>query len=159
MMEQSSYQSDDDFASLPSHPVQFRLASVPAPLAGMDDTYWIARATWADGQSAYEGFLIYSDAEHYLFLDQEEARTAARMICGGHGSWPKAREIHAENEVSGEEATERQKRHDQTTPPTGNVATAIAPRSRLFSLSGLLRMLLALAAPFSSAVGIYSARR
>lgn len=83
MMEQSSHTSDNACASTPDHPLQFCLKGEPAPLAGLDDTYWIAAATWIDGPSDNEGFLIYSDAEHYLFLDQEEARAAARMICGG----------------------------------------------------------------------------
>ena len=88
MTEQPSHTSDDACASTPDHPLQFRLMDAPVPLAGQDDTYWIAAATWIDGQSNDKGFLIYSDAEHYLFLDQEEARAAARMICGKQRSSP-----------------------------------------------------------------------
>jgi hypothetical protein len=69
-------------ASVPEHPAAFRLTGRSLPLAGLDDTYWIARAVWMDGESNDEGFLIYADARHYLFLDEEEAHTAALLLSG-----------------------------------------------------------------------------
>lgn len=58
----------------------FRLAGRSHPLAGLDDTYWIARAVWIEGEGEDEGFLIYAGARHYLFLDKEEACTAALLL-------------------------------------------------------------------------------
>ncbi len=78
MMEIPSQKSDA--ASIPAHPPAFRLAGASFPLAGWDDTYWMAKAIWVDGQSDDEGFLIYADANHYLFLDEEEARAALLVL-------------------------------------------------------------------------------
>lgn len=69
-------------ASAPDHPGAFLLAGTSLPLAGLDDTYWMAKAVWVDGQRNDEGFLIYADAHHYLFLDKEEARIAALVLSG-----------------------------------------------------------------------------
>jgi hypothetical protein len=71
---------ESDVASIPAHPNAFLLEGTSFPLAGWDDTYWIAKAVWVDGQSDDEGFLIYADASHYLFLDQEEARAALLVL-------------------------------------------------------------------------------
>lgn len=78
MTELSSCKSDT--ASSPDLPAQFRLLDTPTPLAGLNDTYWIARAVWVDGQRTDEGFLIYADKKHYLFLDKEEARAAVHVL-------------------------------------------------------------------------------
>ena len=78
MMELPSQKSDA--ASIPAHPTAFRLAGTSFPLAGWDDTYWIAKAVWVDGQRDDEGFLIYADANHYLFLDEEEARAMLLVL-------------------------------------------------------------------------------
>ncbi|HVU68621.1 MAG TPA: hypothetical protein VHD63_15910 [Ktedonobacteraceae bacterium] len=78
MMEFRSYKSGAAFA--PPHPTAFRLLGSSRPLAGPHDTYWIARAIWMDDQSGDEGFLIYADHLHYLFLDDVEARTASLLI-------------------------------------------------------------------------------
>jgi hypothetical protein len=71
---------ESDVASIPAHPNAFLLEGTSFPLAGWDDTYWIAKAVWVDGQSDDEGFLIYADANHYLFLDKEEARAALLVL-------------------------------------------------------------------------------
>lgn len=78
MMDFFSYKSGAAFA--PPHPKTFHLVGFPLPLAGLNDTYWIARAIWMDGDDSDEGFLIYADQAHYLFLDDAEARTASLLI-------------------------------------------------------------------------------
>lgn len=78
MMDFFSYKSGAAFA--PPHPKAFHLVGIPLPLAGLNDTYWIARAIWVDGDDSDEGFLIYADQAHYLFLDDAEARTASSLI-------------------------------------------------------------------------------
>ncbi len=90
MMEFRSYKSAAAFA--PPHPAAFRLVNSARPLAGPYDTYWIARAVWIEDQSGDEGFLIYADQTHYLFLDDVEARTASLLI---GAQQPGARRVQA----------------------------------------------------------------
>jgi hypothetical protein len=76
-MEEPSFLSRDAL-SQPEYPASFQLLGTPVPLAGPEDTYWIAQASWVEG--GYEGFLIYADATHYLFLDQKESHTTAVVL-------------------------------------------------------------------------------
>ena len=64
----------------PEAPACFRVLKTAVPLTGPDDTYWIAKAVWREHREGYEGFLIYADPDHYLFLDQAEADTVSTVI-------------------------------------------------------------------------------
>src|SRR5258708_12673612 len=66
----------------PECPPRFHLLENPVPLAGPEDTYWIAEALWVAESESHEGFLIYAGKLDYLFLDRKEAHLASRIMAG-----------------------------------------------------------------------------
>ncbi len=141
-------------SSSPDYPVRFRLLEEPTPLAGPEDTYWIAKAVWAADQKGYEGFLIYADETHYLFLDHEEAHTASFIMANQrHPDLPRT-SVLAKDQVVREASPDPPLHSADLSKQAGKSSLLTSLPLRLLDLSSNIRLLIVLLSCLFS-IGLY----